>query len=393
MDGKANQLGYYESSAGDLSYEKKYLAGIRGVEKDDVQAVLKRYLNKINMTIVAVAPESDKSALKEKTLNKAVTKAWDKELKQTKKDAGDGITKRKLDNGITVIVKEDRSNPTVAMYAAFPGGLRFETKDTNGIGNFTAAMLTYGTKKMKREELADEIEGMAGGISGFSGRNSSGVQANFLSRFFDKGLSIFADVIQNPVFPEDEIEKLRKDVLAAIKKEEDYLPGYTFKLLYRELYKKHPYGMTVSGTPEVVGALKKEDLARHYETIFVPSRMILTIVGDVSADYAIEKIKDAFTGFDRKAKPMPELAIEAPLRGVISTGEYKDKAQTNIGMGFTGPTALSKDIYATEVLTEILSGQGGRLFIELRDKKSLAYALSAFARPGVEPGTFGVYIG
>ena len=67
---------------------------------------------------------------------------------------------------------------------------------------------------------------------------------------------------------------------------------------------------------------------------------------------------------------MPELAIDAPPQGIISTGEYKDKAQTNIGMGFIGPTVLSKDIYATEVLTEILSGQGGRLFIELRDKRA-----------------------
>jgi len=393
MDGKADQLGYYESSAGDLSYEKKYLVGIRGVEKDDVQMVLKKYLNKTNMTIVAVAPESDGQALKEKALGKAVNKAWDKKLKQAKKEARNNITKIKLENGITVIVKEDYSNPTVAMYAAFPGGLRFETKTTNGIGNFTAAMLTYGTKKMNRIELATEIEGMAGGINGFSGRNSSGVQANFLSKFFDKGLTLFADVVQNPSFPEDEMEKLRKDILAAIKKEEDYLPGYTFKLLYRELYKKHPYGMTVSGAPEVVSALKKEDLARHYDAIFVPSRMILTIVGDVSADYAVEKIKDAFKGFDRKAGPMPALAIDALPQGILSTGEYKDKAQTNIGMGFIGPTALSKDVYATEVLTEILSGQGGRLFIELRDKKSLAYALSAFSRPGVEPGTFGVYIG
>ena len=104
------------------------------------------------------------------------------------------------------------------MYAAFPGGLRFENKDTNGIGNFTAEMLNYGTKKMTREELATEIEGMAGGINGFSGRNSSGVQANFLSKFFDKGLILFADVVQNPSFPEDEMEKLRKDILAAIKK-------------------------------------------------------------------------------------------------------------------------------------------------------------------------------
>ena len=218
--------------------------------------------------------------------------------------------------------------------------------------NFTAAMLTYGTKKMNRIELATEIEGMAGGINGFSGRNSSGVQANFLSKFFDKGLTLFADVVQNPSFPEDEMEKLRKDILAAIKKEEDYLPGYTFKLLYRELYKKHPYGMTVSGAPEVVSALKKEDLARHYDAIFVPSRMILTIVGDVYADYAVEKIKDAFKGFDRKAGPMPALAIDALPQGILSTGEYKDKAQTNIGMGFIGPTALSKDIYATEVLTD-----------------------------------------
>ena len=90
------------------------------------------------------------------------------------------------------------------------------------------------------------------------------------------------------------------------------------------------------------------------------------------------------------------LFVSAPMEvttGIRTTGETRDRAQSNIAIGFPGTTIHNKDRYALTILEEVLSGQGGRLFVELRDNQSLAYSISAFSSPGVDPGLFAVYIG
>lgn len=395
VQGIASKLGYYEVSAGGIEFEKKYLDGIRAVTASDVRTMASAYLNNKNMTIVTLVTEKDKAAVTSETLAKAIGPEPLKTLAAAKTEADEAgkVTKVRLENGMTLLVKEARANPTVAFYAAFNGGLRFETPVTSGIGNLTAQMLTMGTKKRTRVELAAEVEGMAGSINGFSGWNTSGVSGKFLSRDFDKALAILSDVLMNPVFPDEELEKSKTDIIASIKSIEDNLPYYTFRLLYRTHFKTHPYGLPVSGTVETVSAFKREEVASHYQRVFNPEKMVLTIVGDVDAAYVIEKTRDAFKGFSSKGPEFIEPAPEERAREIRSAGEVKEKAQTNIGIGFNGAPIGARDSYALKVLGEILSAQGGRLFVNLRDKRSLAYALSAFSREGVGIGFFGVYIG
>ncbi len=356
--------------------------------------VADKYLRTKNLTISVIVPEQHRSFITKKRLKKAIKGAEKKaQVKYVKEAKKPDLTKITLDNGVTLIIKEDLSNETVAFYATVPGGLRYETPETNGIGNFTASMLAHGTTSRSLEDIGREIEDLAGGISGFSGKNSAGVSAKFLSKDFDKGLDIFIDVLLNPSFDENEVAKLRKDKLAAIKRAEDYLPGYTFKLLYQKLYKSHPYRMKTIGTEATVNSFTVEDLRAHYNRIFTPQEMVIAIVGDIDTADVTAKFKEALKGFDRKSGKAPSLQPDPAPTSVIKTGDRKDKAQTNIGIGFMGTDLKGDDQYIMSVLTEVLSSQGGRLFTELRDKASLAYSVSAFSSPGLEPGLFGIYIG
>lgn len=395
--GIADKLGYYETLMGDPIYEKEYIKNIRKVSAEDIQRVIGKYLTPRNMTLEALVPLEEKGKVTTQGLARSVNSAAASATAMfaaMKEDEEKKTTKVVLDNGMTLIVKEVHSNPTVAFYATFPGGLRFEVPEKNGIGNFTAAMLTRGTKKRTREELATESEEMAAGVGGFSGWNSTGVSGTFLSMHFKKGLSILADVIRNPTFPEVEIEKLRPDLLASIKRQEDNLPAYTFKLLYRELFKTHPYGMPVSGTEETVSSITRDDMVAHHARFFVPGRMVLSIAGDIDTADAIEKVKELFGDFKNDSPEPPAPKTEAPQTKIRETGAVKEgKAQTNIGIAFQGTTISEEDRYPLMVMTEVLSGQGGRLFMDLRDRQSLAYSLTAFSKNGVDPGMIGVYIG
>ncbi len=394
MSGLAGKLGYFEATVGDLDYERKYIEGIRRVSPEDVKRVALKYFTPANLTVSALLPSGKEDSLTDDMIAASVSAAAERAKAEAARETRmeERTARFVLENGITLIVKEVRSNPTVAFYATFPGGLRFEDEAKNGIGNFTAGMLTRGTVKKTREELSLEMEEMAGGVGGFSGWNSTGASGKFLSMFLDKGLGMLSDVLLNPTFPEDEIEKLRTDTLAAIQRQEDNLPGYTFKLLYRELFSRHPYGLPVMGTKESVSSLTREDLVRHHKEFFAPGRMVLTIVGDVDTDQAHEKVKALFGGFKNEAPPLPSPSKEPQRTSIEETGAVKEKEQAHIGIAFLGTTITDEDSYPLRVMTEVLSGQGGRLFLELRDRKSLAYSVSAFSREGVDRGVIGAYI-
>lgn len=405
MQGIASKLGYYQTVAGDISYQEKYIEGIRSVTAEDVKRVVSEYLTSDNMTAVTLLPEKEKDAVTTAGLRDAVALGTEANIRKTAEEFGEiideraGITRMSITGGITLLVKEVRANPTVALYAAFPGGLRYESEDKNGVGIFTAHMLTRGTENRDREEIARDTESIAGGVGGFSGWNSTGVNGKFLSRYFDEGLEIFADVVKNPTFPAEEIEKLREDTLASIRMREDNLPSRTFELLSKELYDRHPYGMTTSGTKESVESLTRDDLVEHYRRFFAPDRMVITVVGDVDTAWVAEKITEAFSDFASPpsdfASPPSELAeppVEEPREEIRKTGEVRDKAQTHIALGWLGTSIGSPDSYALKVLDEVLSGQGGRLFVKLRDEQSLAYSVSAFSKEGVDRGFFGLYI-
>jgi zinc protease len=393
MEGRARQLGFFEAVAGSFEFEREYLKGISKVTSDAIKDVIDNYFRGENMTIATILPRADETVIDKDRLQGVVETTIERS-KELYVAADNEETKRhELENGVTLLVKEDHANPTVAIYITFPGGLRFENEKTNGLGGFIARMLTRGTSKRNAKIYAEEVENMASTVAGFSGRNTVGIFGKFLSRYFNQGVELMADAILNPVFPDKEIEKVRMDILSNIKREEDYLPGYAFKLLHRALYKKHPYGMPVSGTEETVSGFKREDILSYYKRLIVPEEMVISVVGDIDMDEAIERIVELFGGFNRKLQPMARPPIEDKEGGIGRVSVVREAEQVNIAMGFLGTTVKDRDRYPLAVLAEILSAQSGRLFVNLRDKKSLAYALSAFSRVGVEPGIFALYIG
>ena len=401
MQGKASQLGYYDTLSGGLAFEEKYITGIRGVDPEDISRVIGKYLRSVNMTAVALLSEDEGPLVSEAELTTAINAAAMK-IENSLVDGPeraeiDAATLVKLDNGIRLILKEEHSNPTVAFYATFPGGLRDETARTNGIGFFSAAMLSRGTGRWDRIELAGEIEALAGSVSAFSGRNSIGIKGSFLSKDFDYGLEIIAEMLNNPALAADEIEKLKKDVITAIERDADNLAGRAFELLRAELYADHPYSLPLKGRPDSVSSFKKRDIKRHLKRHLRAEDMVFAIVGDFDIAHARKRVSELFGGSMGARKPSGKRGPKksAPgigVGGLRSTVEMRDKAQIHIAIGFPGTTISEDDRFHLAVLDEVLSGQGGRLFVELRDTQSLAYVVSAFSNPGVDPGLFGIYI-
>ncbi len=381
FQGRARKWGYFEVVAGGVEFERRYLEGIRKVTTEDITRVARRYFNGDNLNVALLLPKgvtgpraSQLKAIAMTLLRKA------------------GIRRVVLKNGITLIVKENHSNPTVSVYTAFLGGLLVEDEERNGISRIFARMLTRGTESMDAGEIARRIESMGGRVAGFSGRNTFGLEASFLSRFFEEGMRIYSDLILHPTFPEKELEKVKRDLLQEIDAEKDNLFITTIRLLDRDLYRGHPYSMNPLGSKEGVRRVRRSDLLDYYNTYVRGRNMVMAVVGDVVTEEVIGMVEGLFGSMPEGERPSFKEARVLPPKGVEKVEGYRKREQAHIAMGFVAPSLKDPDRYAMEVLEEILSGMSGRLFVELRDKKGLAYVVTAIYRPGYNTGSFVTYM-
>ncbi len=424
MQGMAQKFAYYHTVAGDTGFEDTYYRNVALVGPEDIRRVARQYLTSSNLSVSMLLPEVGEAspnapaapslhpvALGE--LAREIEKRVEAEYGQAKVTVGkDAVIREVLPNGITLLVKHDPHVPVVAARAVFLGGLRNENEGNNGVSNLLADLLTKGTSTRSAQDISREVDGMAGSIRGFAGRNSIGLNANFLSRHFSRGLELFADCLLNSQLNNDELNKSRQIILEELKGQDDNMVSVAMRLFNKELYDEHPYSLDLLGTAESVNALSPVTVAAYYREIFTPENMTLAIVGDVDPQWVVGEVRRLFgdmgkqtasvsahgkvagekTEAGKSGSPVPEtIQWQAPDKPRLGF-KYKEKNQAHIVLGFQGTTLSSADRYPLEVLSTILSGQGGRLFRELRDKQSLAYTVTSFASNGVDPGHFAVYM-
>jgi predicted Zn-dependent peptidase len=390
---RARKLGYYEALGGGIELEDEYMGRLRRATTADLQRVAQQYLLPERATVAALLPEAERPDLEAPQLIAALGAARQAARAVAGEEIHEGIWRYVLPNGLPVIIKPNHAIPLVSMRLAFLGGQLAETEETQGISSFTAEMLERGTTSRSAAQIAAEVEGIAGGLEGFSGRNSFGLTGEFLTENLDTGLDLFADVLLEPSFPADEIEKLRTDRIAAIKRREDDLAGKAFELFAQALYPNHPYRFRIIGNEESARRVDRAALIDFYRTRAAPKNGVLSVVGDVEPEQIVEALESRLGGWTGPdSVELPERPSNGRPPGPRDVSVVKDKQQVHLVLGFPGLTVHDPDLPALEVLTQILAGQGGRLFLELRDRRSLAYTVTAFSIEGLDPGSFGVYI-
>jgi len=400
VEGQASVLGSLDFLTGDPR-EDKYLEMVRAVTPENIKQVASYYFNPKKITAGIVAPNGASLSLDQTVFAELIAKADEAAKKglPTSLVADSYLSdvhRYTLPNGIRLLVREDKEIPTLAIRAIFPGGLRGETEATNGAFAFISELLPKGTEQTSARDLAIEVADMAGSIKGFNGKNTFGLKADFLSRFLEKGLTLVRDVIRTPAFNPDEAEKVRSDLLAQLKNQEDSLPSLAFREFNSQLFRGHPYALNTAGSETALKNFTVDDLKKIYQQYARPDTLVLAVAGDVNPE-EVKRIVTKLFG-DWKLNPSQESKMEEsllppdlpPAPDVVAIPRAKE--QVHIIIGFLGTSLRSEDRFALEVLDTVLSGQSGRLFTELRDKKSLAYSLSSFSLLGLDTGSFGIYI-
>jgi zinc protease len=376
MEGQANDLGGSWLAASNLTFSERYLADVKRVSHADVQRVSREYLTAENRTLYALLPNGTTPKI-----SAAVEKNVDSP-----------IQKFELPNGLRLLVKENHRLPFVEFRAAFQGGVLAETADNNGITQLLAKMLLKGTARRNAEQIATEIESVGGHIDSYGGNNSFGVNAEVLSDDFATGLDLLADVLLNPTFPADALEREREVQIASIYEQKDNLLKSASNAMRRALFGDIGYGLDTLGTEETVTKLQAADLKSFHQKLVTQKNCVLAIFGDVKAGEVKAAVEKAFANWKPGQKPeagSQKMELKEPKR----VEETRDKKQAVIVIGFPATTMHDEDRYALDLLQEACSDLGSRLFLRVREKLGLAYYVGAQHFPGLAPGYFAFYAG
>ncbi|GAB4327869.1 MAG: pitrilysin family protein [Candidatus Zixiibacteriota bacterium] len=302
------------------------------------------------------------------------------------------IQRAELSNGLELLVVEDHSLPLVQTTLELKSGWAADPVDRPGVASITADMLNEGTKNRTSLEISEEAQRIGANLGTNSTFDGTTVDLNILKKNLDRGLELMADVVLNPTFPQDELDRLRENYLGRIQQESKQPFTSAFKSFLRKLYgPEHPYGQpyTGTGTEKSLNAITRDDLVTFYENNFYPNNAAIVMVGDITLDEAKQKLEKAFKGWAPGTVVASEVPEPQPLSGTkICIVDKPGAAQSVIVAGHLGLKRNNPDWLAVEVMNNVFGGQfTSRLNMNLREDKGYTYGARAFfsARKGVGP--------
>ncbi len=364
---------------GNMHFDKLYVDNIKKVTNEDIIRVAKKYLNKRTLTIAMLVPNMGK---KKASLAKIPAKVKKGKVKVIK-----------YKNGLTVILKQDTSLPLVGISAVFTGGFGYENKKNQGIFKLLTNMLLKGTKKYSARQIAEMIEDTGGDLGARSGSNFLTIEGSFLKHDFKKGFHILLDILANSQFPNKELKKVKKLTLARIKQQNDDIWNASRFHLRRIRFKNHPYGFTSMGTNNSIININRKDLIKLYKNIITPDNLVLAICGDINKDEIKKLLKRKNSFAKRKLKLAKKQILPQLIETVKDTFYMKEKRrQSIISILFDAPDYYSDEKYPFMLMENVFSGIGSRLFVDMREKRRLAYAIGGYYWPRVDSGQFLFFI-
>lgn len=308
------------------------------------------------------------------------------------------IVRRELPNGIVVLVRENHQAQSVVLTGSLDAGSLFDPLEFAGIASFTASALMRGTQQRDFATIHELLEGNGASLAISSGMHTVGFSGKSLGEDLPLLVDLLADALRRPSFPDNQVERLRGEIITALRiREQDtrYMAGRLFRTLAYPA--THPYSRPADGDMTTIARITREQLIAYRDRHFGPRGMIVVIVGAVQAERAIELIAGHFGDWHNDQQPDPPQLIDTPR--LDATREQSlamsDKSQTDIVLGVPGPTRFAADWQAANMANNILGvfGMYGRIGTEVREKRGLAYYSFSRINGGLGPGSWRVIAG
>ncbi|MGZ3567482.1 MAG: M16 family metallopeptidase, partial [Thermodesulfobacteriota bacterium] len=294
-----------------------------------------------------------------------------------------------LDNGLKVILEENRSTPVVALQIWVKVGSADENDEEAGMCHFIEHMLFKGTEKRTVREGAKEIESLGGSINAYTSYDQTVYYVTLASRYADIGLDILSDAIQHSTFDRVEFEREREVILEEIRRAQDDPSRRLFRQTTAMFYRQHPYRRPVIGYVDTVRSIQRDQMVKFFKRWYAPDRMVLIGVGDFESGEMEKTIRELFRNF-RPSSESPSQRIKEPfpaeVRSIISYGNVKE---TYLHIAFPASSAKDEDTPALDVISHILGGgEASRLVQKVKLERGLVHSIYASSYTPKDPGLF-----
>jgi predicted Zn-dependent peptidase len=299
-----------------------------------------------------------------------------------------GVTRTRLPNGLTVLVRENPAAPVVAYSLMVKMGTRTETPDMAGISNLLQQMLVRGTEKLDGEQIAEAADRMGGSIDAYGDADYSEITATALSRNWQEMLQLIGDCALRPTLPDGTVQAVRDFLVRQIRNRGEKPFDAASDRMRAALFGSNPYAWDPLGRRDSVEKLTREALLAYYRRYYVPGRLVLAVSGDVKTVEVVAQVQRIFGAVPVGTVTSP--AVPAP-RTMAATREMAvvPGAQAQILMAALAPPLTHPDHPPLKVLTALLGGgMASRFFSELRDQQALAYTTLAQYPARVDTSAF-----
>jgi zinc protease len=377
MRGQASDIGGNWQLTRNVNFTRDYMLAVQKVTPADVMDVAQRYFIERTLSITTLNPPGTLS-----TSDGATGAVNDNQ-----------IQKIELDCGLTLLIREDHRLPLVYMGATFRGGLLAEEDDTSGLTSFFTRTIMKGTETRSAKEISGSIESVGGRIGASSGNNSFSISAKVMRPDTVMAIDVLSDVILNPVFPTESVEREREVQLASIQEEAERPMTVASKTLRSAMFADHAFARSRGGTEESLKSITREHLVAFHKQYVTRGNCVLSFFGDVRVDEIKKLVEEKLSAMPLGERPFNDQVDAPALTESLHLSETLNKQQAVIVVGYRMGGIDSEDGDAIDLLDEACSDMASRFFIRIREELGLAYYVGTTQVLGMKMGGFIFYVG
>ena len=300
------------------------------------------------------------------------------------------VNRSVLPDGLILLHSENHNLPIVMVTLIVKAGQTSETAEKAGLANLTAELLSEGTSTRTSKVISEETDFIGASLGVSAGNDYTTITLSVLKKDLSKGFELFSDILLNPSFPTQEIDRKKDQIKGSLRQREEDPSFLAERAFSKGVFGEHPYGRLVEGSVETIDLIQRDDIVVFHRDFFLPNNSILAVVGDISAGELSGLLQKYLSGW----KPgMPLSRVMKPAEGNKTRKVIrieKDLTQANIIFGNIGISRDNPDYYAVSVMNYILGGGGfsSRMMRSIRDKMGLAYDVHSFFAAYRDTGFF-----
>jgi predicted Zn-dependent peptidase len=307
-------------------------------------------------------------------------------------DTNHSVQTEALPNGLVVITEPMEHVHSVSVGIWLRTGSRCEPPGLNGISHFIEHMVFKGTTRRTAEDIAREVDSVGGMLDAFTSKEMVCFNTRVLDEHLPKAFDVLADMVLDPKFAEDEIDREKSVILEEIRMTQDNPEDLVHELFTQNFWAPHALGKPILGTPETVSAFSRDTLRTWFKQRYAPNNMVITAAGHLTHAQLVDLVSERFAkstsaGADA-AEATPQPASHVTLR------TKHELEQVHICMGVPALPMTDRRRFGVAVLNNVLGGgMSSRLFQNIRERQGLAYAIFSELNSYRDAGALSVYAG